>query len=313
MKLTRIPCEGVQKAKKLLLTKKYYIALSGQRVTFMNHSFEIVKVLEKFTHSYNGSISPDGKYLLVISNSPMFYLISLETLELIDKVRIKGGVETIEGRGCWSPDGQHIVIPLKEEKYWTYSVRLYNVNKPKSYTDIGFPARAFHIYDIASVVEHNAYYLLVKNRRDGWTDLPSTAMCLIKYIENRREIIEIKDQREIPFSFEYNRHTDRFTVCTLKKPFTCSPDGGDASVIDVDGETVVAGFPYIVKQVTVSKNGKWVFMASTSGFDIFDKKTGEVLLYKEYEFGATHITEIEENLIAVAFCHGSMRLFKIEE
>ena len=138
-------------------------------------------------------------------------------------------------------------------------------------------------------------------------------MCLIKYIENRREIIEIKDQREIPFSFEYNRHTDRFTVCTLKKPFTCSPDGGDASVIDVDGETVVAGFPYIVKQVTVSKNGKWVFMASTSGFDIFDKKTGEVLLYKEYEFGATHITEIEENLIAVAFFHGSMRLFKIEE
>ncbi len=313
MKLTQIPCEGLKKAKNILITKEYYIALSGQRVTFMNHSFEIVKVLEKFTHSYNGSVSPDGKYLLVVSNSPIFYLISLETLDLIEKVRIKGGVETIEGRGCWSPDGQRIVIPLKEENFWTYTVRHYNVHEPTSYTDIEFPARAFHIYDIASVPEHNAYYLLVKNRKDGWTDLPSTAMCLIKFIENSCEVIEIKDQREIPFSFEYNIKTDRFTVCTLKKPFTCSPDGFDVSVIDIDGETVLAGFPYFVKHIAASKNGKWVFMASTSGFDIFDKKTGEVLLYKEYEYGATHITEIEENLIAVAFYHGSMRLFRIEE
>lgn len=313
MKLTSIHCEGIKKAKKLICTEDYYITLSGRRVTFMDKEMKIVKVLDKFIYAYNGSVCPDGKYLLVISNSPIFYLISLETLELAAKVRVKGGVELIEGRGCWSPDGRYIVLPVKEEKMWTYAVRLYDVNAPTSYTDTGFPARAFHIYDILSVPEHESYYILVKNRKNEWTDLPPTAMCLIKCKGESREIIEIKDRLDIPCSFEYNAKTDRFTVCTLKNPFTCAPDGGNASMIDIDGETVVAGYPYIVKHIVASKNGKYVFMSSTSGFDIFDKKTGEVIFFKEFEFGATHITEIEENLIAVALFHGSMRLYRIEE
>ena len=89
MKLIQIPCEGIKKAKNIIITSKYYIALSGQRVTFMNHSFEIVKILEKFSYAYNGYVSPDEKYLLLVpTNSKHFYLISLETLEIVERVQI---------------------------------------------------------------------------------------------------------------------------------------------------------------------------------------------------------------------------------
>ncbi len=319
MKLTQIPCEGIKKAKKLLITKEYYIALSGQRVTFMDHSFNIIKVLEKFSYAYDGYVSPDEKYLLLVpTNSKHFYLISLETLDVIKRVQIKNGMETHEGRGCWSLDGRYMTLLVRNPHTFAAEVRLYDVNNPSFYTIADISATGFHMWNILTVPEHNAYYILATSRRNEWTNSPDPNIVLIKCTDAGQDVIEIEGQTELPYYLEHNPKTDRFTVCTLKNIFTCAADGKNVSVIDTGNEnffgaTPFALIPYVVKHIVASKNGKWVFMASTSGFDIFDKKTGEVLLYKEYEFGATRITEIEENLIAVAFYHGSMRLFRIEE
>ncbi len=319
MKLTMIPCEGFKKAKNLIVTSKYYIALSGQRVTFMNHSFETVKVLEKFSYAYNGYVSPDEKYLLLVpTNSKHFYLISLETFETIARVQIKNGMETFEGRGCWSLDGRHMIVLVQHPNTFAFEVRFYDVNEPMFYTIADIPATKFFMADIIRVPEHNAYYILAKPRQYDRTNLPPLDNVLLKYGEDGYKVVVIEGQNDVPISFDYNPKTDRFTVCTSRCTFTCASDGKNVSVIDTGHEnysepTLFSPVTYIVKHIVASKNGKYVFMASTSGFDIFDKKTGKVLLFKEYEFGATHITEIEENLIAVAFFHGSMRLFKIEE
>ena len=319
MKLIQIPCEGIKKAKNIIITSKYYIALSGQRVTFMNHSFEIVKILEKFSYAYNGYVSPDEKYLLLVpTNSKHFYLISLETLEIIERVQIKNRFVTNEGCGCWSPDGRYMILLTRNPYTFASEVRLYDVNDPTFYTVADISATGFHMWNILTVPEHNAYYILATSRKHEWTNLPESNIILIKCTDSGQEIIEIEGRKELPYSLEHNPKTDRFTVCTLSNVFTCTSDGKNVSVVDTGnenyfGQTPFALIPYTVKHIAASKNGKWVFLASTSGFDIFDKKTGEVLLYKEYEFGATRITEIEENLIAVAFYHGSMRLFRIEE
>lgn len=319
MKLTRIPCEGLNKAKNILITKKYYIALSGQRVVFMDHSFEIVKILEKFSYAYDGYVSPDEKHLLLVpTNSKHFFLISLETLEMIERVQIKNRFETNEGRGCWSVDGQYMILLIRNPHTFAEEIRLYDINNPSFYTIADFPATTFLMTDILTVPEHNAYYILGTGRMRGWPNEPLEGLFLIKCCEGKSEVIVVEGQKETPFRFEYNAKTDRFTISTLSNIFTCTSDGKNVSVVDTGnenyfGQTPFALIPYTVKHIVASKNGKYVFMSSTSGFDIFDKKTGEVLLFKEYEFGATHITEIEENLIAVAFYHGSMRLFRIEE
>ena len=319
MKLNQIPCEGIKKAKKLLITKEYYIALSGQRVTFMDHSFNIIKVLEKFSYAYDGYVSPDEKYLLLVpTNSKHFFLISLETLEIIERVQIKNRFETNEGHGCWSVDGRYMILLIRNSHTTASEVRLYDVNNPSFYTIADITATGFHMWNILTVPEHNAYYILATSRRNEWTNSPDRSIALIKCTDGGQEIIEIEGQNQLPHYLEHNQRTDRFTVYTFGNVFTCGSDGKNVSVIDTGHEnffglTPFALFPYAVKHIVASKNGKWVFMASTSGIDVFDKKTGEVILYKEYQYGATQITEIEENLIAVAFYHGSMRLFRIEE
>ncbi len=319
MKLTQIPCEGIKKAKNILITQKYYIALSGQRVTFMNHSFETVKILEKFSYAYNGYVSPDEKYLLLIpTNSKHFYLVSLETLEIVERIQLKNKMITQEGCGCWSPDGRYMILIVRNPDTTAYEVRLYDLNNPTFYTIADLTATGFHMWNILTVPEHNAYYVLATSRRNEWTNSPDKSIALIKCTDGGHEIIEIEEQNQLPYFLEHNPRTDRFTVYTFDNVFTCGSDGKNVSVIDTGHEnffglTPFALFPYTVKHIVASKNGKWVFMASTSGFDIFDKKTGEVILYKEYEYGATRIVEIEENLIAIAFYHGSMRLFRIEE
>lgn len=319
MKLIQIPCEGIKKAKKLLISKEYYIALSGQRVTFMDHSFNIIKVLEKFSYAYDGYVSPDEKYLLLVpTNSKHFYLISLETLDVIKRVQIKNGMETREGRGCWSLDGRYMLLLVQHPNTFAFEVRFYDVNDPTFYTIADIPATKFFMADIMRVPEHNAYYILAKPRQFDCMNIPPLDNVLLKCVEDGYEVVTIDGHNEVPISLDYNPKTDRFTVCTTRCTFTCASDGKNVSVIDTGHEnysepTLFSPVTYIVKHIVVSKNGKYIFMASTSGFDIFDKKTGEVLLFKEYVFGATRITELEENLIAVALFHGSMRIFRIEE
>ncbi len=319
MKLTQIPCEGLKKAKNLLVTEKYYIALSGQRVTFMDHSFNIIKTLEKFSYAYDGYVSPDEKYLLLVpTNSKHFYLISLETFETIARVQIKNGMETHEGCGCWSLDGRHMIILVNNPMSFANEVRFYDVNDPTFYTIADIPATKFFMADILSVPEHNAYYILAIPRHTDKTNQHPINISLIQWTDDGYKVIEIEGQDEPPCKLQYNVKTNRFTIITTRNVFTCSSDGKDVSVVDIEREKIIdeplfGADTYFVRHLTASKNGKYVFLSSSYGFDIFDKKTGEVLLYKEYEFGATHITEIEKNLIAVAFFHGSMKLFRIED
>jgi len=71
--------------------------------------------------------------------------------------------------------------------------------------------------------------------------------------------------------------------------------------------------PLVIKKIIESKNQKYVFLASNAGLDIFDAKTGNTLISKDFAYGSTNIVELEENLIVVSMFGGSSKMYKIED
>ena len=120
----------------LTSSSKYVVSFTGRRAIIIDHDLNLIAEVNKLHYVYKGQISPDEKYLLLISNGNIFYLYSLETFELIRKVTLLGTYSgNLEGRGCFSHDGKHFMLILSNEKRFVSTLRVYNVDNLDEYKD----------------------------------------------------------------------------------------------------------------------------------------------------------------------------------
>ena len=126
----------LRNSQRIISSNKYVISLTGKRAVIMDRSLNFITELDKLYYVYNGQISPNEKTLLLISSGNIFYLYSLETFELMHKVTLRGTCSgNLEGRGCFSHDGKHIILILDNEKECISTLRVYNVDNLDEYKD----------------------------------------------------------------------------------------------------------------------------------------------------------------------------------
>lgn len=316
MDVKQISCAYLKYAKKIVISKYYIIILTGRAIIVLDKERNFVKRLDGLRYSYEGLLSPDETKLLIISNEPDFYIFSLDTLEITDHCKLSGYISTIEGQGCWSPNGKDIFLILIDKRTESFFLRIYPTENLKKFTDNYSIGHMIRFYNILSLPSKNVIYILAQSRYDEWTDSNPTSLVLLCLKGNQVEQYDISGQSDIPFSIEYNETTNRFLIYTLNQAFTCDLDGGNVRMIDTGNQSLapiqhIFSMPFIVKQILESANNKYIFMASNGGLDIFDKQTGASLYFKEFSFGLVNITEIEENVIAVGMYSGRAQLYKI--
>ena len=317
MRIVKQSCPHLKNAKRVIVSDRYILVLTGKSLLILNRSYELLQTVSGLNHVYNGVISPDGKKLLLISNGNQFYVISLDTLELEWKCRVKKDFNgNLEGRGCWSQDGSEILLVVMNEMTLEQRIRHYNSDDPNQYYDDTTLSKCYWINGILSIPPLNAYYVLAQDKLDLLANMPGSRPITIACYDGKEyEHFVIEEQRGIPQSMEYHEELNRFTVYCMENVFSCDPKGQSVRRIDVN-ESFVGDqklFPPLstVKQLSISKNNQYVFMASTLGFEVFEKTTGDLLGYQELSFGAENLTELEENLVVVCGYSGNAMLYKI--
>ena len=316
MKIEPISCAYFKNAKKVFVSKLYIIILTGKAIIVLDKERNYVKTIDGLKYAYEGLLSPDESKLLIISNEPEFYIFSLDTLEITNRGKLKGNISTIEGHGCWSPNGKNIFLILMEKRTGKSFLRIYQTDNLNNFVDNHSIGYMLNFHNILSLPSENAIYIIAKNRFYEWND--SDCLVLLRLSGDQVDRYEISDQSGIPFAIEYNKGTRRLVIYTLKRSFTCDLDGKNIRMIDTGNNSCVfeqnlLSTPFIIKQILESSNHKYIFMASNGGLDIFDKQTGASLYFKEFSYGLENILEIEENIIAVGLYSGSSRLYKLSD
>ena len=91
MRVISVPFSYLKNCKKLICANQYLIVLTGRSVLILSREMELVKQIDGFQYLYDGQLSPDGTKLLLISTGANFYMLSMDTLELLWKARVKEG------------------------------------------------------------------------------------------------------------------------------------------------------------------------------------------------------------------------------
>ena len=305
----------------MIVANQYFILLTGRSVLILTKEMELVKQIDGFQYVYDGKLSPDGTKLLLISNGANFYMLSLECLELLWKARLKEGKYcNLEGKGVWTLDGTRLLFIIFDQKTTQYKIRSYNALDPNDSYDETSLSETHRIHEILAIPSLNSYVLLVQDRWDEQFNFPSRPLKLFVYQAGTCQEFVLNSQTGIPLGMNYQENLDKLIIYTDEGAFSCSLKGEDVRKISLEntGEKnsanpfVYYGFSQI-KQIAMSQNGQYVLIASSYGFDICDKGSGNVLFSREYGFGTENFTEIEENLIVICQSTGTASMYQIQE
>jgi hypothetical protein len=167
------------------------------------------------------------------------------------------------------------------------------------------------------------YCLLLQRKNNILLDEPPTQpLILMCYSDSEQQYQEyiLHTKKEIPSRMEYQENIKKLVIYMGRNTFSCNLNGEEICDITLEEhakEEVFNPFSFYsmieIKQIGLSINQKYVYITSSWGFDICDKKTGRVLYSKEYGFGAENFIEIEENILVVCKYSGNSVMYKIQD
>ena len=337
MKLERIKCKPLERAKNLCISQSYIIGCTGQKASIMDKQLNLIHTVEGLEYVYSAEVSPDETKLLLISNGNKFYIVDLHTFEKT-RITVKAPYNhNLEGRGCWSFDGKSIWIPVQRSTgYINSTLRRYCVDDFEKFEDC--LADKYCINGISRIDSNNTYFLTGHNRR-----------------ENNRTYFIFFDGtafREFPLETSVDMLAPTATVDMEKGVVTVASIGGcrqftlegkaiktiahpapkdktlrasDAFMHLFDGDTEkqnrlkevsaslgledISAPDYITKH-ELSSCGSHIYLASESGFYLLDAGTGDILATVPEEYGVQNFKELALGLIAIVTWTG-VKLYKL--
>lgn len=341
MKLTRMKCSYLSRARDIIITDDYIIGYTGKKAVILDHSLNLIHDINGLEFVYSGRLSPDSKKLLLISNSNKFYILDLVTFRLT-KVIVKSPYNyNLDGQGCWSLDGRRIYIPVQNSETLNSALRCYDTEDISQYYDT--ISEKYCLTGVVAAEKYGKYFLTGYDRErnnldvlihyDGDTcveyPLPARKGDIVSKMEFDPENDEV-----LIYGFVCKRYkTDGsfLGVISHVKPKQRTISLGtvirstklDKIVCDQDHRDEFEEFlkqpgkhefqrSDSINKYGVSKNGKMIYLASESGFYVLDPKTKSVILEHYEEFGVTSYHEIGENILALSTAN-SVKLFQMEE
>lgn len=142
IKITEEKYNNLKRSETYLFSDYYIFVFSGHKIAIYDNEMNELSIISGFSLTYSGWLSPDKKEFLAVSLSNMFYVITLSDFS-VKKISIdlNDCFDGLEGQGCWSEDGEHVIIPLRSSKNHFTELRFYDIK------DYSFTSKKFeHIY-----------------------------------------------------------------------------------------------------------------------------------------------------------------------
>lgn len=343
MKLERIKCKPLERAKDFCVSLSYIIGCTGQKATIMDKHLNLLHTVEGLDYVYSAHVSPDETKLLLISTLNKFYIVDMQTFE---KTRIT--VKTpyncnLEGQGCWSFDGASVLIPVHcRTASRSSTLRRYYIDDSGKYHD--YLADKYCITGIWRMEATHTYFLTGYDRQEdcrnyfiffdgtGFQEFPLERSVSILAptvsIDEEKGVITIS-------SLGYCRHftlegkeiqsishpAPKDKICKMSDVFPHSFDDTveaqnlrnelfEAFGLEEISIPKCFSIPDAVRKIIASSCGSYHYLASQSGFYLLDAPTGEVLAYVPEEWGVQNVQELSPGLILVATMSG-VKLYQI--
>ena len=337
MKLERIKCKPLERAKNLCISQSYIIGCTGQKASIMDKQLNLIHTVEGLEYVYSAEVSPDETKLLLISNGNKFYIVDMHTFEKT-RIAVKAPYNyNLEGQGCWSFDGKCVWIPVNRRTgYINSTLRRYSVDDFSKYED--YLADKYYLNGISRIADAGTYFLTGYNRQEN----------------NRTYFIYFDGTafREFPLETSVNMIAPTATVDMEKGVVTVASIAGcrqftlegkaiqtishpdpkdktlrasDAFIHLFDGDTEkqnrlkelseslglddISAPDYITKHES-SSCGSYIYLSSQSGFYLLDASTGEILATVPEEYGVQNFEELAPGLITIATWTG-VKLYRL--
>lgn len=331
MKLERTKCKPLERAKNLCVSQSYIIGCTGQKAAIMDKQLNLIHTVEGLEYVYSAEVSPDETKLLLISNGNRFYIVDLHTFEKT-RITVKSPYNhNLEGLGCWSFDGGSVWIPVQRSiGYVNSTLRRYCVDDFNKYED--HLADKYYLSSISKIDSNNTYFLTGYNRQennrnyfiysDGATFREVPLEISVNMIAPTATVNMEKGVVTLASIAGCRQFTlEGKSLNTISHP---SPKDKTLHTSEVfahlfDGDTEkqnrlkevsaalglenISATDYITKYA-LSSCGKYIYIASESGFYLTDEKTGDVLASVPEEYGVQNFEELAPGLIAIATWSG---------
>lgn len=152
MRLQKTPCPALAKAKGVAISDKWIVITTGSSICIMDRNLQEIRRIEKVPGSYFVRISPDEQNVLLVSTSPLFYVLSLQDFSVRKCTLTKEYAMNLEGRAVWSPDGREIIVAALNKHSLETAVRIYNATDLADYRQLpDLPMTAFSIGYVSSL------------------------------------------------------------------------------------------------------------------------------------------------------------------
>lgn len=312
------------RAKAATCSKHYIVCSTGGQVKIFDNKLNLLQIIKGVRYVYKCLISPDEKKLLLISIANYFYIVELDTF-CITKHTIKGKYgDNLEGKGCWSPDGNGCSFCVTSKLEVRSALRIYDDIRKDVYRDL--LCDKYWLTSILAIPKRNKYLLT------GY-DHANDKSYLIWYDGNRFEEFPIQGLSQCNAvrhaKFDENGEccivigSDSTIFCTTEGVLIKDLDLPKASskafsfmdifkTVDINEESrakIAAlskqyGFekmnvPDEIKDVCHSSNGRYFYVATLGRLLCIDAETHKIEAEKEYSFGVEAIEEIREDLLLV--------------
>lgn len=343
MKLERIKCKPLERAKDFCVSLSYIIGCTGKKAAIMDRYLNLLHTVEGLDYVYSAHISPDETKLLLISTLNKFYIVDLQTFEKT-RITVKAPYNcNLEGLGCWSFDGRSVFIPVHcRTASRSSTLRRYYIDGSGKYHD--YLADKYCITGIWRMEATHTYFLTGYDRQEdcrnyflffdgtGFQEFPlersvsilvptitideEKGVITISALDTCRQFtLEGKEIQTISHPFPKDK------ICKMSDVFPHLFNEATESQ-NLRNESFAAfgladisipntfSVPDRINQIKQSSCGSYHYLASRSGFYLLDAYTGEVLTSIPEEWGVQNVKELAPGLIAIATLSG-VKLYHI--
>lgn len=211
------------RAKAVAVSANFIACATGGKVKIYNHGMNLIHVIDNLKYVYNCEFSPDEKRLLLLSITNCYYVFSLSTFELTRHL-VKGEYTgNLEGRGCWTLDGQGCLLCVMRKRSSQSALRIYPDVTSGEFRD--FLCDQYWLSSVTHIPKYNAYLISGSKQKHGgsfliWYDGKTFYETLIKDGDKIGGIADV--QFNVQNGLFIVRGTLGTTVCNIKGESVCS-------------------------------------------------------------------------------------------
>lgn len=331
MQLEKIKCKPLERAKDIHISESYIVGCTGQKAAILDKQLNLLHTVEGLEYVYSAEVSPDETKLLLISNGNKFYIVDMQTFEK-SRVTVRAPYNyNLEGKGCWSFDGKSVWISVQRQTcYINSTLRRYPLEDFSKYED--YLADQYVLNNILRLDHYGTYLLTGYNRKenhknyliyfDGTTfrefPLETTGAMLAPTVtaDMEKGIVTVA-------SFTGCK---QFTLDGMATETISHPDPHDRKLRasdllhalfegDVQAQNEMKALseslglenipaPDSINKYEKSSCGKYIYLASQSGFYLLDADTAELLGSVPVEYGVQNVVELAPGMIGLATWSG---------